>query len=194
MVNRQMTAIAIVVLLALVSSGSAGGEPHAVLGLDLTAPARRGWPVFIPVHFTFEDTTVTALTFSIDVDVDRLHFRPDDHDMDGVPDAVTLPAGMPSLVYVGFDRDDDGGELDFMLANLSGAPLPQGVVLKIRMRPLSDGDLSSWMRFSADPPPSFGNDQGQSVDGTTVVFGRAIFADGFESGDTSAWSRLGGAP
>lgn len=192
MYNRRILAVAIAIL--FVVSGHAAGEPHAVLGLDLTAPAHRGWPVFIPVHLTFEDTTVTALTFSLDIDIDRLRFRPDDDDMDGVPDAVTLPAGMPSMIYVGFDRDQDDGELDFMLANLSGAPLPQGIILKIRMRALSDGDLLDWVRFSTHPSPSFGNAQGQSVDGTTVVFGRAIFADGFESGDTSAWSRISETP
>ncbi len=191
--NRQVAAVSFV-LLAVYSAASAAGEPQAMLALDLTEEAHRGWPVFVPVHLTYEDTTITVLTFSIDIDIDRLVFSPPDHDMDGVPDAVTLPAGVPSLVYVDYDRDDDGGELDFMLANLSGAPLPQGIILKIRLRPLRGGDLFSWVRFSTDPPPSFGNAQGQSVDGTTVIFAQAIFADGFESGDTSAWSRIDGAP
>ena len=46
--------------------------------------------------------------------------------MDGIPDAVTLPAGEPSVVVIDYDADDADGELDVLLANLSGAPLAEG--------------------------------------------------------------------
>ena len=176
-----------VVLGALLATG-AGAEPQATLVLDLSRPAVKGQPYDLPVGFTFTDTTVTALAFSIDIDTRRLDFDPADDDMDGVPDSVTLPAGMPSITYIGYDPDDAGGEIDVMLANLSGAPLPQGVLLLIELEARREGSASRWIDFADDPPPSFGNAQGSNVDGTTLVLGLDIFADGFESGNTSAWS------
>lgn len=176
---------------ALLATGSAGAQPQAVLALDVSEPAVRGARVTVPLAFAYEDATINALVFSIDLDTGRLTLDPADDNMDGVPDAVKLPAGMPSITYIGYDPDDTGGEIDVMLANLSGAPLPQGVILIFQLTPVRMGFISSWIGFSDDPPASFGEAQGQTVAGTTLVIGSEIFADGFESGDTSAWQNAG---
>ncbi len=178
-----------VLLAGIFAAGSATGIPHAMLALHLTKPAVKGRPYTLPVSFAYEDTTITALVFSIDVDTRWLRFNPADDDGDGVPDSVTLPSGTPSIVFVGWDPDDTGGELDVMLANLTGVPLPQGMILKVKFRPRHEGSMFGRLVFSDDPPASFGDVQGQHVDGTTVVFALPFFSDGFESGDTSAWSR-----
>ncbi len=180
----------IIILMSLLVAGSAAAEPRATLVLDLSRPAAKGQPYYLPVGLTYADTSVTALVFSIDIDRRRVRFNPADDDGDGVPDSVTLPAGMPSIVYVGYDPDDVDGEIDVMLANLTGVPLPQDdVILIFKLRTRREGPVTGWIDFADDPAASFGNAQGGSVDGRTLVFGTDIFADGFESGDTSAWSR-----
>ena len=174
-------------LAGLLAAGSAAAEPQALLVLDVSRQAEKGEPYYLPVGFVY-DTPISALVFSINIDTRRLRFNPADDDMDGVPDAVILPQGRPSITYVVYDPDDTNGELDIMLANLSGAPLPQGTILIVKLRPRRRGSVFSWVDFADDPAPSFGNAQGQTVEGTTLVLGAEIFADGFESGDTRRWS------
>ncbi len=186
--QRQRACLAGVLLAGLFTAGVATAAPHAVLSIKVSKPAERGEPVTLPVRLTYVDTTLTALVFSIDLDTRWLSFDPADADMDGVPDAVILPAGMPSIIYVDYDPDDAGSELDVMLANLSGAPLPQGVILAFELTSVRRGWIHRWIDFAEDPQASFGDAQGRRVDGTTLVLSRRIFADGFESGDTSAWS------
>lgn len=186
--NKQRVTGLVGLLACLSIAGIASGEPQAALVLDASMPVRAGTPVVLPIAFRYDGATISALVFSIDIDSDRLLFDPADNDMDGVPDAVTLPAGMPSIAYIGYDPDGAGGEIDIMLANLSGAPLPQGVILEIELTSTRRGFISNRIRFSDDPTASFGTAQGGNVDGITHVLGHQIFADGFESGDTGAWS------
>ncbi|MCP3980238.1 MAG: hypothetical protein GY716_13110, partial [bacterium] len=132
---------------------------------------------------------ITAIAFSLDLDPAGLAFDPTDADLDGVPDAVTLPAGVPPVVVVNYDPADADGELDVLLADLSGTPLPEGVILEIEVTPSQSGTAAEWIRFSEDPPPSFSNDLGEDVCGSIQVLGSGvIFADGFETGDTCFWS------
>ncbi len=182
--NRQLLTVA---LAGVLTAGGATAKP--LLILDVSQHATEGSQVIVPVAFTFIDITITALVFSLDVDGDRLRFDPTDDDMDGIPDAVTLPAGLPSVTLIGHDPDDPDGEIDFMLVNLSGAALPRGIILEITLDAVDSGSVASWVRFSDDPTPSFGDAQGDNVDGRIGVIGSEIFADSFESGDTSAWSR-----
>ncbi len=186
--SRYLAGFGVALLAGLLAAGSAAAEPQALLVLDASRQAEKGQPYYLPVAFVYDDTTINALVFSIDVDTRRLRFNPADDDMDGVPDAVILPQGMPSITYVGYDPDDTAGEIDVMLANLSGAPLPQGVIMIFKLRPRRRGSIFTWIDFSDDPEASFGNAQGQHVDGITMVLGGEIFADGFESGDTRRWS------
>ena len=168
---------------------AAGAQPGPALILDASLPTSPGSPVAVPLGFANHGHTITALVFSFDLDPAGLTFDPTDADMDGIPDAVTLPAGMPSIAVIDYDATDLDGELDVLLANISGAPLAEGVILELELTANQSGAVASWIAFSDDPPPSFGNDQGQDVEGTAVVLGNdVVFADSFESGDTSAWS------
>ena len=152
-------------------------------------PAVGGARCFVPLALRYDDATINAMVFSIDINTNRLLFDPADHNGDGVPDAVSFPAGMPSIAYVDYDPNDADGEIDVMLTNLSGAPLPQDIILEFEFISIRRGSIFNRIRFSDDPPPSFGDAQGQNVAGTAQVLGHKIFADGFESGNTRAWSR-----
>ncbi len=167
---------------------TAGAQTGPTLVLDAGQPTSPGTPVAVPLGFANQGHAISALVFSFDLDPAGLAFDPTDADGDGIPDSVTLPAGMPSIAVVVYDATDLDGELDVLLANLSGAPLAEGVILELELTAHHNGSAASWIGFSDDPPPSFGNAQGQNVEGTAVVLGPAlVFADGFESGDTSAW-------
>ncbi len=185
--NLRYLSLGAILLAGLLASGRAAAEPQALLVLDASRQAIKGRSYYLPVALVY-NTAINALVFSIDIDTRRLRFNPADDDMDGVPDSVTLPQGRPSLTYVVYDPDDASGEIDIMLANLSGAPLPQGTILAVKLRPLRWGPVFGWIDFSDDPEVSFGNAQGQNVDGVTLVLGSEIFADGFESGNTRRWS------
>lgn len=188
-IKRWLAGVGVFIVF-LFTTDPAASSPHGILMLDASTAARRDPTVIVPLAFGYENTTITALVFSIDLDTERLAFDPTDDDMDGIPDAVTLPAGTPSITFIGYDPSDARGEIDVMLANLSGAPLPQGVILEFELLPATTGFFTQHIRFSADPPASFGNVEGQGVEGTTLVLGQEIFADGFESGDTSAWRKV----
>ncbi len=122
-----------------------------------------GVPVFVPVDLIKNDHDVTAVAFSLDIDLEYLGFDP-------------------------ADDDGDDGRLDVMLANLSGLPLLDGLLLEVELLPAADGWVASWIRFSLDPPPSFGGADGLDIPGTWVVLGAELFADGFESGGVGAWT------
>lgn len=180
---------------ALAVEGTSVGSPINLAGasgpalvLDGGSWALPGRLATVPIAFWNNGHTITSMALSIDLDTDRLDFDPTDANGDGIPDAVDLPAGVPQLVVVDYDADDTDGELDILLANLSGAPLPEGVVVVIEAVPREAGAVARAVEFSSDPEASFGNDLGQDVEGTTVVLGLdLLFADGFESGDTGAW-------
>ncbi len=105
-----------------------------------------------------------------------------------MPDSVSLPEGEPPLFVFDYDPTDADGEIDVLMADLSGTALPEGVIIEFELTPSQDGVVANWIDFSDDPAPSFSNDMGEDVAGTaTVLGGEQIFADGFESGDTSAW-------
>ena len=82
--TRRAQCFTAALLAGTLGAGNAGAEPYAVLGLDLTAQARRLRPVDVPELFTYHDTTVTALAFSLDIDVNRLLFNPADQRSCGV--------------------------------------------------------------------------------------------------------------
>lgn len=166
---------------------SAGEFLGPELRLDGTLPLSLGVPLQVPIDFLANGFTISAIVFSLDLDLDRLDFDPTDANGDGVPDAVHFPFGTPGLVMVSFDAGDTDGELDFLLANLSGLPLPEGLLVEIELTPTRNGWLASHIAFATDPPVSFGDDQGNDVPGSTIVTGTTLFADGFESGDLSAW-------
>ncbi|MCP4660954.1 MAG: hypothetical protein GY856_36600, partial [bacterium] len=156
--------------------------PGPTLEIDGTPRLEPG--SVVPVHLIKNGHDVTVVAFSLEIDLDHLEFDPADDGEDGMPD-VSFPLGEPELVYLAFEADGEIGKLDVMLANLSGLPLLDGL-LEVELA--AEGWVASWIRFSLDPPPSFGGADGRDIAGTWVVTGAELFTDGFESGDLDAWS------
>ncbi len=178
-------------LLLLLAAGTAWGQSTGPeLIIDGTGGVTLGVPHYVAVELAGSQAfDVTSIAFSLDIQPDLLSFDPVDGDGDGTIDDVTFPLGAPGLASVTYDVGDGDGELDFLLANLSGLALPDGPLVELEFMPLRNGCLSAGIRFSVAPPASFGSSQGQDVPGTAVVIGGCLFADGFELGDLSAWSQ-----
>jgi len=191
-VNKTFFNLLLALLISCLTAGLATARvPAPVLILDAAIQANPGQPLTLSLGFDSGGHAISALVFSLDIDRSRLTFDPTDANQDGVPDSVTLPEGVPSITVINWDPADSDGEIDVLLSNLSGAALPQGVILEFELTPDQGGWAADWVAFSDDPPASFGNDLGQDVAGTTEVLGLgAIFVDGFESGDTGAWSQV----
>ncbi len=185
--SRVIATLLFVSLAGVTIAGVCPPRPSMVL--DASVVTSPGIAVTLPVTFANSGNAISALAFSLDIDPTGLAFDATDADLDGIPDAVTLPAGMPPVVVVDYSAADTDGELDVLLADLSGTPLPQGVIVEVELTPSQSDVAATWIRFSGDPPPSFSNDQGDDVVGIIQVLGSGgIFADGLESGDTCAWS------
>lgn len=187
--HRRLFPSLLILLAGLLSAGPSDAQSRPVLILDVSMQTSAGVPLVAPLGFASGAHTITAIAFSFDLDSTGLTFDPTDTDLDGVPDAVTLPAGVPAVVVVDYDPTEPDGEIDVLLANLSGAPLAEGVILELELTPNQSGTAASWISFSENPEPSFANDQGADVCGSARVLGSAVvFSNGFESGDTCAWS------
>ncbi len=184
---RYLAAALLVGLAGTATAGVCPPRPSMILGASIqTTP---GIAVTLPLDFGNSGYTISAIAFSLDLDPSGLAFDATDANLDGIPDAVTLPAGMPPVVVVAYDPGDTDGELDVLLADLSGTPLPVGVIVEVELTPSQSDVAATWVRFSSDPPPSFSDDQGDDVAGIVLVLGSGvIFTDGFESGDTCAWA------
>ncbi len=157
------------ILLLLAAPAAAQEPPGPGLVLDGYPALTPGEPVRVTIDFHRHGHAITALGFSLDLDLAQLGFDPADGDEDGVPDAARFPVGSPSLTFVQFDAGDGDGELDVLLADISGQPLADGLRLELEFSPAVGGRVADFVRFSTDPPPSFGNAQGQDVPGTAVV-------------------------
>lgn len=126
---------------------------------------------------------VNSIVFSIDIDTTRFTFDPE---ID-----VRFPVHEPSNVSLSYDVSDSDGEIDILISDL-GSVLPEGLLLEIDLH-LVEG-AAGWgqmVSFSMDPPVSFGDDEGRGLYGLASVVS-SVFTDGFESGDTSAWSMTDG--
>ncbi len=179
-----------IVLLATVAANASTGP---VLQIPLAIPGTFGLPVSVPILFISNGAAISAIVFSVDYDEACLDFDSADADLDGIPDDIvfTLPSQFTGSVT--FEPNDTDGELDFVVADF-GPPitsLTDSVLAFMIFTPTCQAGQAP-VRFSPDPPPSFGGTGGQGVPGKSidgsVAIGEQIFADGFESGDLSAWS------
>ena len=161
---------------------SPSGPPE--LGISLAAGERVVW---IRAGLTSNGHAVGSFAFSLDLDPALFPLAAVDADGDGRPDHLRFPNGKPGLARVAFDAGDEDGELDVLLAALRRSPLAEGFLVEVGV-PVPAVPAGG-LRLSATPAPSFGTVTGADVDGRTSVEGTVLFVDGFESGDTSAWSQ-----
>lgn len=132
-----------------------------------------GEQVTLPIELTANGESVAAIAFSLDYDEGCLSFDDTDGDFDGIPDdlAFTLPPSYSPSVF--FDLGDSDGELDVVVVDIPPTVvLPDGpfaaVTLTVICNPAPSSSLLAPVLFAADPPPSFGDDLGTDLPGTTA--------------------------
>jgi hypothetical protein len=133
-------------------------------------PASPGGTVTVPVNYTANGNSISAVIFSVDYDENWLSFDPTDSDEDGIPDAITFNLPMAFQGSVTFDGADTDGELDFFIADLFPplSSLTDRTLVYITFNVGSPSQSTeAAVNFSQDPAASFGNTLGQSVQGTT---------------------------
>lgn len=161
-----ITIVCIALLFPKVQSSLAAEMAAPRLSIPKNIPADPESLVDIPVRFTSNDNNIASLVFSIDYEQAWLNFD------DNASDAILFDLPDDFTGSCNPDTDDSDGELDcFVLDPLPPlASLPDGVFLTVKLRTKNPpGGVTARVGFSASSPPaSFGNDQGQSVPGTTV--------------------------
>lgn len=169
------------------------GDPppgHPLLSVPRFVPVSAGVAT-AELSFAGDGLAVTSVVASLDVDPARLVFDPTDTDMDGVPDSVRIVGASPATVSVVWDPADTDGELDLLLGDTVASPTAfvDGVLVEIDFEPVGGGpSVDGGVVFATDPGASFGDLEGRALAGDAEVSEPILFADGFESGDVSAWS------
>ena len=153
-------------------AGPLGFDPPA---LELPARLRpgRGGEVLVPVTLSPGESRVNSVAFSL-ILPDSLAFDPTDADRDGIPDAITfqLPPGFTGKVR--WNPKNPAGQLAIFVFDTTGSrrPLPPGgklAVVRLVAKGVSAAEKP--VRFGTSPPPSFGIDEGKSVQGVTRLGG-----------------------
>lgn len=126
---------------------------------------------------------ISALALSVDVDPSVT-----------LTDVRFLGPGPAAAISI--DLTDRTGELDVLWFDPTETPetLRAGRLVEVDFtRTTSSSPATGLARFSRTPAPSLGSVLGCSIDVVLETVGELLFADGFETGDTSAWSAIGGA-
>ena len=154
--------------------GLASGSAYAfallrLLEVPFDLPGRFGEVVEVDVSFKGQEFAIVAATFSLDYDESCLTFDPVDQDSNGMPDNIRLRLPSQFEATVTVDDEDTDGEIDFLIALPPSSPLPNGDFASVLFTiapgciPQNNQSVSAAIRFSADPPPSFGNSSGRSI-------------------------------
>jgi hypothetical protein len=148
------------------------------LSISTSIPANPNSTVVVPVQFTSNGFNISSTVFSIDYDETWLSFD------DTIPNAISFNLPSDFSGQCSPDLADKDGEIDcFILDPLVPlASLPDGIVMNLTLRtknPLTP--VLADVGFSTNSPPaSFGDDQGQSVPGSTLD-GSVQIGEGFPS-------------
>ena len=141
-------------------AGTAGTTAYLVaqpsLSIPNGIPAENGGSVSVPVNFTTGDAGISSLAFSVGYDQTLLSFDPTDSNGDGIPDAVAVNVPSAFDVSVSFDQADVGGELDFLIADLTTplSALTSDTILSITLRAgTPNAATTAAVNFSANPIP-----------------------------------------
>lgn len=163
------------------SQGVYQSGPLLQISSDRTATT--GSIITLPISYIGDDTDVSSIAFSLDIDQVCLAFDPSDYNENGLPDAITFHTPLGINVLVAVDLTDDDGELDIIIADFIPpfAILPDLTPLfEVRLKTVCQAEpgktREAVVRFSADPEPSFGNTDseavsGQAFDGLVTIVG-----------------------
>jgi hypothetical protein len=130
---------------------------------------RPGTRITVPISYLAQGHDIGSLIFSLTYDPQRLAFDSTDADADGVPDTVRLNVPEAWQAMVAADREESHGKLDFFIGDLAPPldALPDGVLAYVAFDVVSTTQaVETWLRFSDDPPISFGDTAGHSVPGS----------------------------
>ena len=184
--------IALVLAMSLTASPVAGGP---TLSVPAATRGNFGEIVHVPVSFTSGGAEIAGISFSIEYDEACLD--PDvnnDSNLDFV--IWSAPPGFTTSASYGAN-----GRLDLVVVDVSPPInlLPEGVPVQIGFiglcapSPISSSRITA-IEFSTLLPPTFSDAFGDDVagsaqDGAVRLWeGGTFFADGFETGNTTAWS------
>ena len=112
--------------------------------------ARPGLAVAVPVQFTANGNAIASMAFTLNFDPSQFTFDPADNDLDGLPDAITLPAANGLFRMAAYDAAH--GRLRVLVA---------GVVMPLPL--LADGQMVT-VELSGSP-------------GATAQLGRLTLTD-----------------
>lgn len=165
-----------------------GPLPRLILGA-LELEEVEGERAVLQLVLETPNDDANVLVVSLDLAEELFAFDPTDVDSDGVPDALRFLDGLSAELFVAWDPNDIDGEIDLVLSSTEAAGFPDVLRLEIEVAVLGAlSNLGAPFRFSSDPPPSLGDTEGRSLPVETLL--GAIFANGFETGDLQAWSRV----
>lgn len=147
--------------------------PILTLRNDLTTTA--GGVIVEPLSYQSNGVTLSAVSFSLDLDQACLAFDPGDQNRDGLPDALTFYTPLGFTIMVTVDLLDADSEVDIIIADLFPpfTALPDRTpLLELQLQAVcqpAPGTTSRGMvAFSAASPPSFSSLAGTSITGDTV--------------------------
>lgn len=153
------------------NNGQSG--PTLTLRNDLTTTA--GGVIVEPLSYQSNGVTLSAVSFSLDLDQACLAFDPGDQNRDGLPDALTFYTPLGFTIMVTVDLLDADSEVDMIIADLfppftalpDRAPLLE-LQLQAVCQPAPGTTSRGMVAFSAASPPSFSSLAGTSITGNTV--------------------------
>lgn len=188
-----------IALIALIVAAGLGPAGQPLGGPVLSVPeARRGSVgeiVHVPVTLASGGAELAGISFSIEYDVTCLD---PDVNNDSTLDFFIWSAPPGFITSASFGDDN---RLDVVIADVSPpiGILPDGVVVQVGFiglcapSPISSS-VSTPITFSTLLPPTFSDPFGDDIagsaqDGAVRLWeGGVLFADGFETEDTAAWS------
>lgn len=147
-------------------AGLAASLAGPSLSIDKKIPAQPNSTVTIPVKFAGNGSQISSVVFGIDYNQTWLSYD------SGVPNSIVFNLPADFVGSCSPDTADVNGELKCFIMDPVAplATLPDSTVLSIILRTKNpSGPTEAKVGFSLNsPPPSFGNNQGQSVPGTAI--------------------------
>ncbi len=150
----------------------------SVLTIPSNIPGTVGAPVDVPIILTGNGFNLASAIFSVNYTQACLIFDPSDGNNDGIPDDIIFSVPSQFSRSVSFNASDTDGELDFAIVDSSVpfSTLPDGVLVTMRFtvrstqacQPGYGSTIIVPVEFSNDPAPSFGDTNGNAVDGIPV--------------------------